>query len=86
MNEKSNIRVIVVLENRIYVYNFSDLKLLDSIDTFQNPKGLCCLSSEKDFTVLACPDKQKGNVKVNIYGRIINSILEESISHTIAAH
>ena len=32
-------KVIVVLENKIYVYNFADLKLIDHIDTTKNPKG-----------------------------------------------
>ena len=27
-------KIIVVLEERIYVYNFSDLRLVDAIDTF----------------------------------------------------
>ena len=69
---------MVVLENRIYVYNFSDLKLIDAIDTCPNPRGLIALSPDKDSTVLACPDKQKGNVRVCIY--------EHSITNTIAAH
>jgi len=32
-------KIIVVLENKIYVYNFSDIKLLDHIETVKNPKG-----------------------------------------------
>ena len=32
-------KVIVVLENKIYVYNFADLKLIDHIDTAKNMKG-----------------------------------------------
>lgn len=32
-------RVVVVLEKKIYVYNFSDLKILDQIETCLNPKG-----------------------------------------------
>ena len=41
-------KVIVVLENRIYVYNFSDLRLIDAIDTCQNPRGLCALSYDNN--------------------------------------
>jgi hypothetical protein len=36
-------RVVVVLEYKIYVYNFADLKLIDHIETAANPKGLCCV-------------------------------------------
>ena len=34
-------KVVIVLENKIYVYNFSDLKLIDHIDTSKNTKGSC---------------------------------------------
>ena len=32
-------RVVVVLQHKIYVYNFLDLKPIDRIDTCNNPKG-----------------------------------------------
>ena len=32
-------KIIVVLETKIYVYNFSDIKLIDHIETVKNPKG-----------------------------------------------
>jgi WD40 repeat protein len=59
--------VVVVLENRIYVYNFSDLRLIDAIDTCYNPKGIVALSPDQSISVLATPDKQKGHVKLTIY-------------------
>ena len=31
--------VVVVLQSKIYVYNFADLKLVDHIETISNPKG-----------------------------------------------
>uniref|UniRef100_A0A804P435 Autophagy-related protein 18a n=1 Tax=Zea mays TaxID=4577 RepID=A0A804P435_MAIZE len=37
-------RIIVVLENKIFIYNFMDLKLLHQIDTLSNPKGMCVVS------------------------------------------
>lgn len=60
-------RVVVVLENRIYVYNFNDLRLIDAIDTCFNPKGICALSSDPSLSVLATPEKNKGQVKITIY-------------------
>ena len=56
-----------MLENRIYVYNFADLRLIDAIDTCFNPKGICALSSDPSIAILATPEKQKGLVKVTIY-------------------
>ena len=60
-------RIVVVLENRTYIYNFSDLRLIDAIETITNPKGLVALSPDEKNTVLATLDKTKGGVKVNVY-------------------
>lgn len=70
-------KVVVVLESRIYVYNFADLRLIDAIETCLNTEGLCALSSDPAISVLATPDKNKGSVKVTIYekndSKIINA-------------
>ncbi|GJM91970.1 hypothetical protein PR202_ga08393 [Eleusine coracana subsp. coracana] len=61
-------RIIVVLENKIFVYNFSDLKLVHQIDTAPNPKGLCAVSQQPGSIVLVCPGAQKGQIRVEHYG------------------
>lgn len=60
-------RVVVVLEHKIYVYNFADLKLLHQIETISNPLGLCALSPNSAQTVLACPGLHKGEIRVELY-------------------
>jgi len=60
-------RVVVVLEHKIYVYDFSHLKLLDHIETIQNIKGLCALCPDPQNTVLVCPGLQKGYLRVELY-------------------
>jgi len=60
-------RVVVVLEYKIYVYNFADLKLVDHIETTSNPKGLCALCPNIPNTVLVCPGLQKGHVRCELY-------------------
>ncbi|CAI5714280.1 unnamed protein product [Hyaloperonospora brassicae] len=60
-------RVVVVLQNKIYVYNFSDLKLVDHIETLANPKGLCALCPNPSNTVLACPGVTRGTVRIELY-------------------
>ena len=60
-------RVVVVLEHKIYVYNFADLKILHQTDTVANPLGLCALSPTQDSTVMACPGLNKGQVRVELY-------------------
>jgi len=47
------------LEHKIYVYDFSHLKLLDHIETIGNPRGLCALCPDPQNTVLVCPGLQK---------------------------
>ncbi len=60
-------RIVVVLDNKVYVYNFVNLTLLYQIETFTNPKGLCALSSDPDFpSVLACPGLKPGCVHVEL--------------------
>ena len=56
-------KIVVVLEQRLYMYQISDLKLLDVIDTFANPQGLCAFSPV-DNAVLICPDKKKGYIRI----------------------
>ena len=59
-------RIVVVLEQRAYIYQISDLKLLDAVDTYANPQGLCALSS-KDAVILVTPDKKKGYIRIMNY-------------------
>ncbi|XP_051118498.1 autophagy-related protein 18a [Andrographis paniculata] len=60
-------RIVVVLEQKIFVYNFADLKLLHQIETFLNPKGLCTVSQVAGSFVLVCPGLQKGQIRVEHY-------------------
>ncbi|CAH8269534.1 unnamed protein product [Arabidopsis lyrata] len=60
-------RIIVVLEQKIFVYNFSDLKLMHQIETIANPKGLCAVSQGVGSMVLVCPGLQKGQVRIEHY-------------------
>jgi len=60
-------RVVVVLEYKIYVYNFADLNLLNTVETVSNPKGLCSLCADSRMCVLACPGLQKGHLRVELF-------------------
>ncbi|KAF7818224.1 autophagy-related protein 18a-like [Senna tora] len=62
-------RIIVVVEHKIFVYNFADLKLLHQIETFVNPKGLCAVSQLAGSLVLACPGLHKGQIRVEHYAQ-----------------
>jgi WD40 repeat protein len=60
-------KIVVVLEFKIYVYNFADLKLLHQIETLANTRGLCALSPGPTSCVLACPGQRRGEVRVELY-------------------
>jgi uncharacterized transporter YbjL len=55
-------RVVVVLNTKIYVYRFSDLKLLDHITTLPNPRALVSLCPDAANNVLAVPGLAKGKM------------------------
>lgn len=59
-------RIVVVLESKVYVYNFADLKLLHQLGTAPNPKGLVALCPSTN-SVLACPGLKPGYVHVELY-------------------
>lgn len=58
--------IVVVLLQNIYVYNFSDFKLIHRIETLENPLGLCEISL-KGPMVLACLGLERGYVRVELY-------------------
>ena len=60
-------RVIVVLETKIYVYNFSDLSLQETLDTCPNPLGLCSINTKGEDMILASPHKNVGEVNIHTY-------------------
>jgi len=82
-------RICVAMKDRIYVYNFGDLALLDTIITGgeANGLGLLCISTDAgdsgdigggddDGMVLACPSVQRGQVRVELYGLRKNVLID----------
>eukprot|EP01136_Pigoraptor_vietnamica_P015399 Opistho-1_new@58522 len=55
MNRK---RLVVVLEDRIHVYDITNMKLLHTVETPANPRGVCALSPNSDNNYLAYPYSQ----------------------------
>lgn len=60
-------KVVVALAHKIFVYNFSDLRLEQQMDTATNESGLCVISPTTERTVLACPGLNKGQVRVELF-------------------
>ncbi|GMY21111.1 autophagy-related protein 18a-like [Fagus crenata] len=62
-------RIVVVLAQKVFVYDFVGFKLLHQIETASNPIGLCEVSQAPGPNmVLVCPGLQTGQVRVDDYG------------------
>nr|ACU17417.1 unknown [Glycine max] len=48
-------RLIVILQDKAYIYGINSLTILDTIDTVPNIKGLCAFSPSLDACYLALP-------------------------------
>ncbi|KAF9595832.1 hypothetical protein IFM89_005318 [Coptis chinensis] len=68
-------RIVVILEHKIYVYNFMDLRLLHQIETLSNPRGLCCLSHHSNTFVLASPGLHRGQIRIEHFGLKITKFI-----------
>ncbi|PLB47264.1 autophagy-related protein 18 [Aspergillus steynii IBT 23096] len=52
-------RLVIVLEDQIYLYDIQTMKLLYAIETSPNPNAICALSPSSDNCYLAYPLPQK---------------------------
>ncbi|KAJ3322591.1 autophagy protein [Boothiomyces sp. JEL0866] len=55
-------RLVVILEEHVYVYDISNMKLLHTIDTSPNPNALCTLSPSSDNCYLAYPSNASSSL------------------------
>ncbi|ONH65301.1 Autophagy-related protein 18 [Cyberlindnera fabianii] len=58
-------RLIVLLEEQIYIYDINNMRLLHTIETSPNPTGLCALSPTTDNNFLAYPSPPKTTPTLN---------------------
>lgn len=60
-------RLVVVVENEVFIYN-GNAKLLFQVITISNPRGLCAISINEGPSILACPGLKKGEVRIECIG------------------
>jgi len=60
-------KIVVVCRDKIYVFNLKTFKNMDIIETGDNAHGIVAVSYETDQTLLAYPDKKKGQVRIKNY-------------------
>ena len=70
--------IIIALEHRTYIYNFSDLKPRNTIDTRSNPNGIVSISIISNSSVVATLGMNKGVVRIEHY--------QLNKTHIIEAH
>ncbi|KAJ3217347.1 autophagy protein [Clydaea vesicula] len=57
-------RLVVCLEERIFIYDMGNMKLLNTINTNPNPNALCCLSPSSENCYLAYLPSTPGDVLI----------------------
>ena len=60
-------KIIIVCEQRIYVYNMEKYKLIESIETYKNEVGCIGLTTDPNSTVMGYPISPEGFIKVKYY-------------------
>lgn len=58
--------IIVITLKKIYIYNFENLNLIKTIETRENPKGLCAITYD-DECYISYPGDLKGEVNITKY-------------------
>ncbi|ORZ00918.1 WD40-repeat-containing domain protein [Syncephalastrum racemosum] len=58
-------RLIVVLDEQIFVYDISNMKLLHTIDTSPNPDAICALSPSSENCYIAYPSRSSSSAPFN---------------------
>lgn len=73
--------LVVVLDDKIFVFNFETLKLIEQIETCPNPLGLCGLSTAEKPTqkTIVCLHTEKGGLKVLTYGKYNRLLMKHQL-------
>jgi autophagy-related protein 18 len=87
-------RLVVVLEEEIYIYDISNMKLLHTIETSPNPQAICALSPSSEPCYLAYPSPvpspkspfSAGSNQTSPGDVLIFDLLTLSVTNIIQAH
>lgn len=71
-------KIMVILYDKVMIYQFDDLSLLAQYDTYFNPKGLGDLRGDFHQSILTIPGNKPGDMRMEI--------MEIKKSYTINAH
>lgn len=72
-------KIMVALNRKIMLYNFSDLHLILQLDTCENQNGLCAMTfNQERQTILAIPGGKQGDLRIEL--------VEKRKSFAVSAH
>lgn len=70
-------KIVVVLEDKTFVFKMHDMTLIDCIKTLPNPRGMVALNSgETNMEVLATPAPETGHVRIDIFHKKKDHIIK----------
>ena len=89
LNFKSNVvgvllrkdRIVVILEQKIFIYIFNNLKLIEAIDTGFNPRALATLNQSGENTILVTPEKNVGEIRITNYDKELRPTIKIVNAH-----
>ena len=60
-------KFVVVLLDKIYIFNFSTMECIDQVETYENPEGICGMAANEHLTIIVIPHKEVGMIKTQIF-------------------
>lgn len=57
----------IVCKNSVKLYNFMDMKFLAKVDTYDNPNGVCSLSTNPTSPIMVTPGIKAGHINIINY-------------------
>ena len=60
-------KIFVVCDQKIFIFAFISFDILDTLETFDNPKGIIAVSTDSSTCIVAYPGKTIGSVNIKNY-------------------
>lgn len=75
--------LIVVLEEKTFIFSFLTFQLIEQIETAPNSLGLCGIATNEQSVskVIALPNSNRGSIKVLNYGKIYTHLFSDFTIH-----
>lgn len=73
-------KIFIIFENKVFVYNLSDMRLLDSFDTYPNPHGIFSVVGDTDV-MIATLGLRIGEVMIKRYSASMNATYVLNVCH-----